>query len=221
MKDVMPVGVAVVSVATSVATTAAHQNAVQKEAAAVVNVDRARTVTVTTAMAAAEAHVPNRWSAHSTPPWRQPARPALWPPSRPWAPNVKTEAHAARAGAVRVASVRNGVNAAIALSAATGRRPAKVDCALTTATQALLPLSTPSPMKTEATQPTLTHATDAAAAAAVGATAAKAATTKPGPHATSSTRSSGPTPLSTTSCSNACGSRIPGAVEKGTAWRVN
>ena len=53
------------------------------------------------------------------------------------------------------------------------------------------------------------------------ATLAKAATTRPGPHATSSTVSSGPAPLHSTMRRSAASSRIPGAVANGVAWRVN
>ena len=52
-------------------------------------------------------------------------------------------------------------------------------------------------------------------------TAAKAHTTSPGPHATSSTLSSGPAPEKATSSWSASSSRMPGAVEKGTACLVN
>src|SRR5262250_2068903 len=52
-------------------------------------------------------------------------------------------------------------------------------------------------------------------------TRAKAATTSPGPQATSSTVSSGPAPLASTIRRSAVSSRIPGAVAKGVAWRVN
>src|SRR6185436_10617832 len=52
-------------------------------------------------------------------------------------------------------------------------------------------------------------------------TRAKAATTSPGPHATSSTVSSGPAPLHSTIRRSAASSRMPGAVANGVAWRVN
>src|SRR5215813_13410401 len=52
-------------------------------------------------------------------------------------------------------------------------------------------------------------------------TRANAATTRPGPHATSSTVSSGPAPLASTISLSAASSRMPGAVAKGVAWRVN
>jgi hypothetical protein len=52
-------------------------------------------------------------------------------------------------------------------------------------------------------------------------TRAKAATTRPGPHATSSTVSFGPAPLHSTISLSAASSRMPGAVAKGVAWRVN
>src|SRR5689334_25047757 len=53
------------------------------------------------------------------------------------------------------------------------------------------------------------------------ATRAKAAATSPGPQATSRTMSAGPTPLAVTSRRSASSSRMPGAVENGTACRVN
>src|SRR5215510_776666 len=52
-------------------------------------------------------------------------------------------------------------------------------------------------------------------------TRANAATTRPGPHATSSTVSSGPAPLASTISLSAASSRMPGAVANGVAWRVN
>src|SRR5213593_3364317 len=52
-------------------------------------------------------------------------------------------------------------------------------------------------------------------------TRANAQTTSPPPQATSSTVSSGPAPLDSTRSRSACSSLTPGAVEKGTAWRVN
>src|SRR5437660_1325721 len=52
-------------------------------------------------------------------------------------------------------------------------------------------------------------------------TRANAATTRPGPHATSSTVSSGPAPLHSTISRSAASSRMPGAVANGVAWRVN
>src|SRR5215475_11019044 len=52
-------------------------------------------------------------------------------------------------------------------------------------------------------------------------TRANAATTRPGPHATSSTVSSGPAPLASTISLSAASSRMPGAVANGIAWRVN
>src|SRR5262245_41250392 len=50
---------------------------------------------------------------------------------------------------------------------------------------------------------------------------ANAPTTRPGPQATSRTVSSGPAPLASTRRRRAASSRMPGAVENGTAWRVN
>src|SRR3989442_3236201 len=52
-------------------------------------------------------------------------------------------------------------------------------------------------------------------------TRAKAHTSRPGPHATSSTVSAGPAPLHSTTSLSAASSLMEGAVENGTAWRVN
>src|SRR5262245_3256195 len=53
------------------------------------------------------------------------------------------------------------------------------------------------------------------------ATRAKAQTSRPGPQATSSTVSLGPAPLQSTTSLSAASSLMDGAVENGTAWRVN
>src|SRR5206468_394928 len=50
---------------------------------------------------------------------------------------------------------------------------------------------------------------------------AKAQTSRPGPQATSSTVSEGPAPLQSTMSVSAASSLMEGAVENGTAWRVN
>src|SRR5215471_4869265 len=52
-------------------------------------------------------------------------------------------------------------------------------------------------------------------------TLAKAQTTMPPPHATSSTVSLGPAPAASMMRRRACSSLMPGAVENGTAWRLN
>src|SRR5882724_13162408 len=52
-------------------------------------------------------------------------------------------------------------------------------------------------------------------------TRARAHTTMPPPHATSSTVSSGPAPVDSMMRRSACSSLMPGAVENGTAWRLN
>src|SRR5882724_11709748 len=52
-------------------------------------------------------------------------------------------------------------------------------------------------------------------------TRARAHTTMPPPHAMSSTVSSGPAPVDSMMRRSACSSLMPGAVENGTAWRLN